>query len=60
MSKNNSENRYKKVVDVWFYLHTVEQLIINDKDYHPSVLSMINNCMDVVETLQHKIEASGE
>lgn len=50
---------YDKATEVWFLLHKVEQLIINDKDYHPSVIQSVNNCMDIVETLQHNIEASG-
>jgi hypothetical protein len=43
---------------VWFLLHKVEQLMINDPDYK-SVIGSINNAMDVAETLQHDIEASG-
>ena len=58
-TNNSSENRYQKVIDVWFYLHKAEQLIINDEDYHPNILSMLNNCLDMVETLQRKIEISG-
>jgi len=50
---------YDKATEVWFLLHKAEQLVINDKDYHPNVLQMLNNCMDIVETLQHDIEASG-
>ena len=50
---------YDKAIEVWFLLHKAEQLVINDKAYHPNVLQMLNNCMDIVETLQHDIEASG-
>jgi hypothetical protein len=50
---------YDKATEVWFLLHKAEQLVINDKAYHPNVLQMLNNCMDIVETLQHDIEASG-
>jgi len=53
-------DRYSKASEVWFLLHKAEQLVINDKDYHPNVLQMLNNCMDIVETLQHDIEASGQ
>lgn len=53
-------DRYSKVIEVWFLLHSAEQLVINDKDYHPSVLQMLNNCMDIVEILQHGIETSGQ
>jgi hypothetical protein len=50
---------YDKATEVWYLLNQVEQLIINDPAYHPSVLRSISNCMDIVETLQHDIEASG-
>jgi hypothetical protein len=53
-------DRYSKASEVWFLLHKAEQLIINDPDYHPSVCQSINNCLDIVETLQHDIEASGQ
>lgn len=56
----SNDARYSKVSEVWHLLHKVEQLIINDADYHPSVCIMINNCMDIVETLQHGIEVSGQ
>lgn len=52
-------DRYTKATDVWYLLHQVEQLIINDPDYK-LILSNISNAMDVVETLQHNIEASGQ
>jgi hypothetical protein len=60
MTTANSENRYKKSCDVWFHLHQAEQLIINDKDYHKSLSTMLDACMDIVETLQHDIEVSGK
>jgi hypothetical protein len=50
---------HDKATEVWYLLNQVEQLIINDPAYHPSVLRSISNCMDIVETLQHDIEASG-
>ena len=53
-------DRHSKAIDVWLLLHSAEQLVINDKDYHPNVVQMLNNCMDIVETLQHHIEASGQ
>ena len=53
-------DRYTKATEVWFLLHQVEQLIINDKDYHHTVIDAVNNCMDIVETLQHNIEVSGQ
>jgi hypothetical protein len=53
-------DRHSKASDVWLLLHSAEQLVINDKDYHPNVVQMLNNCMDIVETLQHDIEASGQ
>jgi hypothetical protein len=53
-------DRYAKASEVWFLLHKAEQLVINDADYHPSVSQMLSNCMGIVETLQHKIEASGQ
>ena len=56
----STDARYSKVIDVWHLLHSAEQLVINDPDYHPEVLRMLNNCMDLVETLQHDIEASGQ
>ena len=52
-------DRYTKTTDVWFLLHQVEQLIINDPDYK-FIHDSISNAMDVVETLQHDIEASGQ
>jgi hypothetical protein len=53
-------DRHEKATEVWFLLHKVEQLIINDPDYHPSVIQSVNNSMDIVEHLQHTIEASGQ
>lgn len=52
-------NRYDKATEVWYLLHKIEQHIINDPDYE-HVITQISNCMDVVETLQHDIEASGK
>ena len=49
---------YDKATEVWFLLHQVEQLIINDKQYL-HVLRDVSNCLDRVETIQHDIEASG-
>ena len=51
-------DRYDKAAEVWYLLHTIEQLIINDKDYHPNVINSINDCLDIVETLQRSIETS--
>jgi hypothetical protein len=53
-------DRYAKASEVWFLLHQAEQLIINDPDYHPNIIQSLNNCMDIVEILQHGIEVSGE
>jgi len=53
-------DRYSKALEVWDLLHKAEQLVINDKDYHPNVVQMLNNCMDIAETLEHTIEVSGE
>ena len=52
-------DRHSKATEVWFLLHKVEQHIINDPDYK-HIIHSITNCMDVVETLQHDIEASGQ
>lgn len=52
-------DRYTKTTDVWYLLHQVEQLIINDPDYK-NIIDSINNCMDIVETLQHDIETAIE
>ena len=52
-------DRYSKTTEVWFLLHKVEQLIISDEDYR-NIYNNISNSMDVVETLQHDIEASGQ
>jgi len=56
---------YSKADEVWLLLHKAEQLVINDKNYHPNVAQSLCNCMDIVETLQHKLsadtwEASGD
>jgi len=53
-------DRHSKASEVWHLLFQVEQLVINDPDYHPSVLTTVANCMDIVETLQHDIEVSGQ
>jgi hypothetical protein len=47
---------YSKCCEVWHLLHTAEQLIINDKNFHPNVSRNLNNCLDIVETLQNKLE----
>jgi hypothetical protein len=52
-------DRYTKTTEVWFLLHQVEQLIINDPAYI-YVLRDVSNCMDRVETIQHDIEVSGQ
>ena len=52
-------SRYDKTIEVWFLLHQIEQLIINDGEYS-HIYDNISNSMDVVETLQHRIEASGQ
>ena len=52
-------SRYDKTIEVWFLLHQIEQLIVNDPDYR-HIYNNISNSMDVVETLQHNIEASGQ
>jgi hypothetical protein len=51
---------YSKASEVWFLLHKAEQLVINDPNYHPNVLRDLNNCMDIIETLQHQLEVSGQ
>jgi hypothetical protein len=49
---------YTKATEIWFLLHRIEQLIINDPTY-AHVLRDVANCLDRVETIQHDIEASG-
>lgn len=49
---------YTKTTEVWFLLHQVEQLIINDPAY-THVHRDVSNCLDRVETIQHDIEAAG-
>jgi hypothetical protein len=58
-SSGSTDKRYDKTIEVWFLLHQIEQLIINDRDYL-HIYNNISNSMDVVETLQHRIEASGQ
>ena len=53
-------DRYSKACEVWLLLHKAEQLVINDKDYHPNVMQNLMNCMDIVETLQNKLEVSND
>lgn len=55
-----NDARYAKAIETWFLLHKAEQLIINDTDYHPSVCQMLQSAMDIIETLQHDIEVSGQ
>jgi hypothetical protein len=50
---------YAKAIEVYFLLHQVEQLAINDPAY-AHILRDVSNCLDRVETIQHDIEASGE
>lgn len=50
---------HTKATEVWFLLHQVEQLVINDPEY-THVLRDVSNCLDRVETLQHDIEVSGQ
>jgi hypothetical protein len=52
-------DRYSKASEVWFLLNSVEQLMINDPDYC-NVITKITLSLDIVETLQHTIEASGQ
>jgi len=52
-------DRYSKASEVWFMLNSVEQLMINDPDYS-NVITKITLSLDIVETLQHKIEASDQ
>jgi hypothetical protein len=57
MKTTTTEDKlYNKTCEVWHLLHTAEQLIINDKNFHPNVLQNLNNCLDIVEFLQSKLE----
>jgi hypothetical protein len=57
--KTPADQRYDKVIEVWWLLNKLEQLMINDPDY-AKVIQNITNSMDIVETLQHDIEVSGK
>jgi hypothetical protein len=48
--------RYDKACEVWCLLHSAEQLIINDNAFDPKVLSYLNKCIDMIETLQSNYE----
>jgi hypothetical protein len=48
---------YDKASEIWLLLHQVEQYMINDPTYQ-NVITKITLSLDIVETLQHKIEAS--
>ena len=50
---------YDKATEVWFLLHKVEQLIINDPAY-AHVLRDVSNCLDRVSNIQHNLEVSGQ
>ena len=49
-------DRYDKATKVWSLLHQIQQLVVNDKDYHPSLAQDICNCMTRVEMLQFDLE----
>jgi hypothetical protein len=50
---------YDKVSEIWLLLNQVEQYMINDPTYQ-NVITKITTSLDLVETIQHKIEASGQ
>lgn len=50
---------YDKATEAWYLLNKVEQLIINDKTY-AHVITKVTTALDLVETIQHDIEASGQ
>jgi hypothetical protein len=52
-------DRYAKASEVWFLLHQVEQLIINDPAY-AHVLRDVSNCLDRVSNIQHNLEVSSQ
>ena len=56
MKTTTEDKLYDKTCEVWHLLHTAEQLIINDENFHSNVLQSLNNCLDIVETLQNKLE----
>jgi hypothetical protein len=56
MKTTTEDKLYSKTCEVWYLLHTAEQLIINDENFHPNVLRSLNNCLDIVESLQNKLE----
>lgn len=56
MAKSKDELAYDKASEAWLLLNKVEQLLINDKDYHPSVMQMLANTMTLVEQVQYKYE----
>lgn len=56
MKTTTKDKLYDKTCKVWHLLHTAEQLIINDENFHPNVVQSLNNCLDIVETLQNKLE----
>ena len=44
-----------KAREVWLLLFQAEQLVINDPNYHPSILDNIDNCMTQVEYLKQEL-----
>ena len=56
MKTTTEDKLYDKTCEVWHLLHTAEQLIINDENFSSNVLQSLNNCLDIVETLQNKLE----
>ena len=50
---------YDKAIEVYFLLHQIEQLIINDQTF-AHVQRDVSSCLIRVENIQHDIEASGQ
>lgn len=50
---------YTKATELWLLLHNAEQLAINDPAYR-QIMSLLANCITVVETVQHQLEQSAD
>ncbi|MFN5920268.1 MAG: hypothetical protein ACK45I_03090 [Bacteroidota bacterium] len=51
-------SEYDRASDTWFHLSKADQLTVNHEKFK-EVNELICKCMDIVESIQHDIEASG-
>ena len=56
--RHQTMGEYDRASDTWFHLSKADQLTVNHEKFK-EVNELICKCMDIVESIQHDIEVSG-